>query len=342
MRRKKGFKVIVGSLIVSTLISSQSFAISNFLDMPSNVMDKEPINKAVENKIIKGYKGYVKPNDKLTKAEMVTILNRLFDTPESKKDYVLNDVSKNDWYYNEILKGIDSGIISLENGNINPEETVDLEMVSKFLQTAIQNQVYGFNTSQLGKLNVSVERLSEMLGNGNSKNNSKNNITKKGLKRSEFIRLIDQLVYTVVNNKGEYNLNDIDGNVLIKASEVVIKNSKIKGNLILTNIDNSKSVLVLDNVTVKETIVLRPGQKLILKNGSKVNKVIVNGSSKEIVNIDIEGNSKIKTIISDSDINLSNSKNKKIDIYTKEAYKNLPENNNTKARRKEIDIKRNF
>ena len=75
--------------------------------------------------LAKGYgDGRFGPNDSITRAEFVTLLNRIFGY-ERMSNKSFPDVKAGAWYAGEIAKAYQTGIISGDNkGNMNPEAVI--------------------------------------------------------------------------------------------------------------------------------------------------------------------------------------------------------------------------
>lgn len=66
--------------------------------------------------------GMFRPNAKITKAEVVVILNRLMNTKQVK-EFTYTDVAKKKWYYEDIGKGLFGGIID-DGETFEPESDI--------------------------------------------------------------------------------------------------------------------------------------------------------------------------------------------------------------------------
>ncbi len=74
--------------------------------------DKHWAEKGIEklsvNGVISGYgDGTFRPNNNVTRAELITIINRLIANNNQNTRYV-PDINTKDWYYTEVRKGIES------------------------------------------------------------------------------------------------------------------------------------------------------------------------------------------------------------------------------------------
>ncbi len=80
------------------------------------------------NGILSGYKDNTfKPNNNMTRAELVTVINRILNNQEQDSRYI-PDLQTKKWYYAEIRKAIASGIIKGDvEGNVRPNDLITRE-----------------------------------------------------------------------------------------------------------------------------------------------------------------------------------------------------------------------
>lgn len=83
-----------------------------FKDIDKHIYKKEII-KLAENGIIKG-KSETKfdPDGEITRAEFVSLIDRVMDLKEKNKDLPFKDIKKTDWYYLSVKKAYDNQIIN--------------------------------------------------------------------------------------------------------------------------------------------------------------------------------------------------------------------------------------
>ena len=95
------------------------------------------IRKWVSQGLAKGYgDSRFGPNDSITRAEFVTLLNRIFGY-EQKSSKSFPDIKAGAWYAGEIAKAYQAGIISGDNkGNMNPEAVISRQEASVILTRA--------------------------------------------------------------------------------------------------------------------------------------------------------------------------------------------------------------
>ena len=76
----------------------------NFNDV-NNHWAKPAIEKVAGNGIINGYEdNSFRPNNNITRAEAVKMLNGISNRPEGSRTNTFNDVRPSDWFYNDVMK----------------------------------------------------------------------------------------------------------------------------------------------------------------------------------------------------------------------------------------------
>ena len=109
--------------------------VKNFSDVKIDRWSYKYINFANKNNLMVGNNNEFRPNDKLTRAEAVTIIYRFIENKQIKYNYINNNINfkdiKNHWAYNEIVNSYKMGLIKgyedntfKPNGYITREEIV--------------------------------------------------------------------------------------------------------------------------------------------------------------------------------------------------------------------------
>jgi len=100
-------------------------------DMHKNVSDidnhwaEETLNAWVDNNFLVGYEeGVYNPDEKLTRAQFISFINRLFDF-QNEKEHQFNDVNEGSWYENEVKKSIANGyIVGFSDNTFRPDSII--------------------------------------------------------------------------------------------------------------------------------------------------------------------------------------------------------------------------
>jgi hypothetical protein len=236
---------------------------------------EEEINKWVSLGLAKGTpEGRFNPNDEITRAEFVTFVNRVFNYVE-KSDYTFDDVSENAWYADEISKAVRAGILQGDGtGNVNPEDNITRQeaavVLSRVFNVKASNTqaVDGFKDSEDIAF-WALDAVSAMVENGYISGRTSSTIAPlDNSTRAESIKMIDNIMGTLINEEGTYD-KSIDGNLVVNTEDVILENMTIDGNLYLTP-GIGDGTVTLEGVTVKgETFVSGGGEdSIIISNSS--------------------------------------------------------------------------
>lgn len=113
--------VIINNYLFKEERLSENYSSNNFSDVPTNTWYTQAVNNTYHEGIFSGDgKGHFNPNSTLTRAEMVSIFNRV-EEYEKKADYQFSDVLETDWYAEDVKIAYSNGIINgiqQPNGNM--------------------------------------------------------------------------------------------------------------------------------------------------------------------------------------------------------------------------------
>ncbi len=123
-------KAMVVMIILSIITCSAGFA-SGFSDIGQVSWAQSAINFMSVKGFVGGYAdGTFKPNQKITRAEIVTIINKM-NSFEETGEIVFSDVSSKDWFYKEVQKATKAGyVMGFPNGKFEPNAYVTREQVA--------------------------------------------------------------------------------------------------------------------------------------------------------------------------------------------------------------------
>ncbi len=121
MNPSKAFQTLFSALLCVSFIASPSAqaAFSDTVENPhSNAIDYLELQGAVRDA------ENFRPNDALTRAELVTILSRLLLIPDEEHSVQLNDVPDSTWFENSAEWAVEKNWLSAPNQEFQPEKTV--------------------------------------------------------------------------------------------------------------------------------------------------------------------------------------------------------------------------
>lgn len=267
----KKFLVSVAILFV---FCSNSFA---FTDSLSFSWAKGAIDKWSLQGYVSGYPdGSFRGNNFITRAEVISVVNKLNNSYVQVKKRPSNDVNYSNWFYEDMAKASLNELISVdENGNLRPNDYATREEVMVIFAKLFDISYSGSLEKAKVKLyndsdSINSEnyyRVAGIVEDGYVTGYEDNTLRPKAnITRAEFICMLNNAVDCVLS-EGEYSDKAILGNVVINGRNVKLINSEIKGKVfILDGARNYEPTLI--NTMVSQGINSRVGNALI-KNTDK-------------------------------------------------------------------------
>lgn len=256
---------------------------------------EEVIRKWVSQGLAKGYgDGRFGPNDSITRAEFVTLLNRIFGYFEtSEKSFP--DVKAGAWYASEIAKAYQAGIIGGDNkGNMNPEAVISRQEAAVILTRAFSltgdhldaalkytdlNQIAEW---ALGSVGTMTKRGYVAGRPGNLF------APKANLSRSEAVKMIDNVMGELINTVGVYT-KVVPGNMVISSPGVTLKDTYIPGDLYLTEGIGSGTIQLIGVAVKGRTFIAGDVNTKILLSDSLLEQKVLVLSKEGTITITAEG-----------------------------------------------------
>lgn len=262
------------------LMSTQALSQSAFSDIEGH-MDQEKIETWKSNGVIMGYQGEFRPDDPITLAELSVLLSRTVGYTKIKEEYI-TDIEKDAWYYEDMMKLYSSGVLSGKEVGSDPQKYVSKSVAMKIFDRVFED--------------------------GETQNEKDFLIT-----RAQAISMLDDRISKYYNKKGNYHA-EVEGNVVIRSSGVMLKDMKINGNLYLME-GIGEGDVVLENVVVTgKTFVRGGGQNSVHIKGCEIKELIC---TKEKVRVLLSNGSKVSFLrsqISDGILQLEDVKVEKITV----------------------------
>jgi hypothetical protein len=271
------FKVKLFNLALAVLLSvfmgaGQSFAAPS--DIQGHWAEKQ-INAWVDKGAASGYPdGSFKPDDSITRAEFITLVNKSFGFTGSAQ-ISFTDVSTTDWFFEQVCRAGAAGYISgYGDGTLRPDNEISRQEVAAILSRLLKLKV----TENMGAISVfkdvdSIPLWSKGLVNAvvaggyMSGYPDQTYQPDRAITRAEAIVTLDRAVgggaKTITFNQAgifgpESGVNTIDSNVVIGSAGVTLQNTAIYGSLILAEGIGDGDVY-LENVIVKGTTTIKGG-----------------------------------------------------------------------------------
>lgn len=318
-------KVLVGAMILSSISFgslAQSFAAS-FTDVNGHWAESY-VSQWTDKDYVKGYQdGTFKPNNLITRAEFMTIVNKAFGY-NSESEINFSDVKSSDWFYKEVKKAVAAGYISgYENMTMMPNKTISRQeaavIIAKIKKLeASKESSFTDNSSIASWAKKSVDSLVEnkiMAGYPDGSFKPNGSITRaesivaldKALKLDGAVNVPEGTITPVLSKPGTYGpekeVQTYNGDVTIKSKDVTLRNVVIKGNLIIDETVGDGDVK-LQNVKVEGNTDIRGGgaNTVTLENCEFV-KVTVDKANNSI-RILLVGATGIEQLVAASGVNV--------------------------------------
>ena len=243
------------TLTLCTAMTSEAIA---FSDVEGHWAEKS-IQKAEEMKIINGYEdNRFMPDSYMTRAELVTIINRFLEI-QSETDKYIPDVTRQDWFHSDVRKALSAGIIKGDaNGYVRPNDYVTREEAAVIMCRAFYSEADGNVDTLNFKDNDSISSWSRadiltfvkkgyITGYPDGELKPKNNIT-----RAEIITILERVIAGDI----EAPMRDkkVDGNWIINQKNSQLRNVEFFGDLIIG--ETAGESVYLSNVVVNGNLVL--------------------------------------------------------------------------------------
>lgn len=277
-----------------------------FADVDSH-WASQSIKSWIEKGLVKGYQdGTFKPNDSITRAEFMTLVNKAFGfTTEVATSFT--DVKTSDWYYAEINKAKAAGYITgYADGTIKPNYKISRQEVAVILAKIThlgetQTTLAFRDASQLPAWSKGAVAavVSKGFMNGYPDQTFQ---PVKPITRAEAVVTLDNALQSAKNaavrydKAGTYGQADkgktVEGDVVVSAPGVTLRNMTITGDLLLSE-GIGEGDVVLEKVVVKGVTTIQGGGPNSIKvKDSTLGKITVNKKNGK-VRVEASGNTVI-------------------------------------------------
>ncbi|MDD4766947.1 MAG: S-layer homology domain-containing protein [Desulfotomaculaceae bacterium] len=308
MKSKNKILLAIGLAAVMILMfAGQSLAAPP--DIQNHWAEKQ-ITDWVEKGYISGYPdGSFKPDNTITRAEFVTMVNRAFGK-NATAPVSFPDVSSNDWFAAEVARAVAAGYISgYDDGAFRPNENIKRQeaavIITRLLNLAVSEDAEVLNQfadyvdiPQWSKGYIgAVVAAGYMSGYPDQTYQPVGYITRAEAVSTLERALAASIETTTYDMMGTYGpaegVKTIDGSVNISAAGVTLQNTVITGNLFLAESIGDGDV-ALKNVIVQGNTVIKGGgsQSVALENCSMPNITV----GKNGVRIVASGNTSVSVV----------------------------------------------
>lgn len=254
---------------------------------------QEVIESWKDKGIIDGYEdGSFKPKNQVTRAELAKMLVEVFGLTSTEGAAKFKDVQTDKWYAKYIPLVSAAGLMIGTEGEFRPNEPATREEAAYALATAYH--VTG-NTDKVYKDQGSIsawaaEAVEALVASGYITGYPDDTFKPHGhLTRAEMVVLLDRMTADIIN-KGGVHTKDIEGNLVVNAKGVTLKDMTINGNLYLAE-GIGEGNITLDGVTVTGDVIVEGGgiNSIHIKGKSKIKNIKVSKAGEHPVRLAIGG-----------------------------------------------------
>ena len=258
------------------------------------------IEKWLNEGRVSGYPdGSYKPDNKVTRAEFVKMVNGIIDYSKVS-DIKFNDVPESEWYYKDVRIAQSTGYISgYSLSEFGPNDYITREQAASILARVQYLKNNSAGTDKFSDNNSLSSWAVEAVGATSEAGFISGYVDgsfrpQKSLTRAEAITMLDNVL---VNGKNKVVYNDgTELKDLVIEGDLIIAKTVGEGNVYLTNIDVKGGIQVyggginsiyFKNVKVAGIEVLKDKVRLVFEDGSTVEDIEA-GTETIIENIDGE------------------------------------------------------
>lgn len=275
MRSKRVLPALLSLVLVVSLVAG-CFTVgaaeaASFSDI-SGHWAEEALVSAVENGLLQGTdEGLLRPNDKLSRAQLAAIVVRAFAAKEKADLSTFADVDKNAWYYEELSKAVAMGVLKGDGVNMRPNDNITRQeaftVVSRLLLLKEGNgenlKTFDDNAQVAPWADGSV---SAMVEKGLVQGYENKLMPTAEITRAEFATIFYRAIGGYVRG-GAAEMAEATNLAITGAA--TLKGVKVAGNLYIGD-GVGTGEIVLDGVSVEGRLVIRGGAKVTLKNGATI------------------------------------------------------------------------
>lgn len=133
-KRKKTMRSLLSLMVLLAMLSTTAFAAETvtFTDVSGHWAESY-IEEAAQRQLAKGYNGMYRPDDSMTRAEMVTMLWRAMGEPKPTKAASFTDLTQ-DWYKDAVAWAEEQKVVNgVGDGKFGPDGNVTREQLAAIL-----------------------------------------------------------------------------------------------------------------------------------------------------------------------------------------------------------------
>ena len=296
--------IFVLGLVIFMFFSQAGISLAQPADIQGHWAEKQII-KWVDKGLVKGYQnGMFKSDANITRAEFMALVNRAFGfTGGTKSNF--SDVEQKDWFAADVARAAAAGYISgYKDGTVRPnnnisrqEAAIILARILKLDTSAGKSAADKFKDAK-DIPSWSEEDVDAVVDRGLMNGYPDHTFKPEGyITRAEVVVILDRAISispktTSYDRPGTYGpqsgMNVVEGNVNISAAGVNLANTKITGDLVLTE-NIGKGTVTLKNVTVQGSTIV---------HGGGPNSVVMVNFNGKTVEVDVPDSFNVRLVAS--------------------------------------------
>lgn len=279
---RKVIACLVAVVMMFSMIFQAAFASpdpAGFSDVKGHWAEAQIIEWA-DKGVISGDNGKFRPDSGITRAEFCAVINRVFGFSE-KSGTDFSDVKPGAWYADDVAIAKEAGYVSgYGNNKFGPNDKLTRQDAAKIfkelfkLEAAAGQNAPSFADS--GDIATYARDAVAVLAAQRYISGSDNRFyPKKNISRAEVVTILDNTVEQLYAAAGTYSAAEIKGNVVVRNTDVILKDTVISGNLYLAE-GVGQGTVTLNNVTVKgRTFVNGGGENSIVLENTTLGTLVI-------------------------------------------------------------------
>ena len=260
---KNILKIMAVICVLLALMSNS--ALAAFTDMPAGEAGAV-VERAVANGLLTGFEDSTfRPNDPITRAQIATILSRVFNPKYTADISSYTDVTLSDWHYDAMSRGVAMGAFKGSYNLLNPNQNITRQealivLARIFDLPEVSLSTLATYTDATTIATWAKADVARVVAGGYIENTGRFRPAEP-MTRLEFATVMDKLVTTYITVDGEYSAaNFPKGNILVRANNVT-----------LNGVTSDDTVFIADGVQGKvtfndcnlERVIVRGGESLV-------------------------------------------------------------------------------
>ncbi|MDD3570639.1 MAG: S-layer homology domain-containing protein [Lachnospiraceae bacterium] len=290
LMKKYKNRVLSFVLALTMVFSSITVVSANTSDI-SGHWGEAVLQKWIDLGMLNGYaNNQYKPNGSITRAEFVTLLNKMNNNTQTSDEISkYTDVKPTDWYYNEISKALAAGYISgTSSTTVSPtklitrEEAAAIVVKSKGIAPSSQESILSLANDGNTASSWAKPFMAAAIEQGYISGSNGNVYPTNNLTRAEGIALLDKILtdtrtFSFPATYGSETETMTVSNVIVNNPDITLCNMTINGDLEITEAVGDGDV-TLENVSIKGNAYVKGGGEhtVLFNNVDVAGALVVN------------------------------------------------------------------